>query len=128
MMPIGECADWAETRFVSATRVLEVEPKLREVGSDGVAKLYRLPGGLGTIGLISPISSHFCPTCNRIRISADGKLKPCLHSADEINLRGLRDRQLEEAIRSAILRKPQKHKLDDGEISSSIRNMNEIGG
>jgi len=128
IMPIGECADWAESRFMSASRVLEIAPELRGDGADGVAKLYKLPGGLGTVGLISPISSHFCPTCNRIRVAADGKLKPCLHSAEEINLRGLRGKELEGVIRSAILRKPQKHKLDVGEISASARNMNAIGG
>ena len=128
VMPIGECADWAETRFLSTSHVLELAPELRDIGVDGVAKLYMLPGGLGTVGLISPISSHFCPTCNRIRIASDGKLKPCLHSSDEINLRGLSGAALENAIRSAISGKPQKHRLDLGEISASARNMNAIGG
>ena len=128
VMPIGESADWAGERFISALRVLELAPDLIDVGVDGVAKLYKLPGGIGTVGLISPISSHFCPTCNRIRVASDGKLKPCLHSADEIDLRGLSGKALEDAIRSAISLKPQKHKLDAGEISASIRNMNAIGG
>jgi len=128
MMPIGECAGWAENRFVSASHVLEIAPELTDIGTDGVAKLYRLPGGLGTVGLISPISSHFCPSCNRIRIASDGKLKPCLHSAEEIELRGVRGAELEELIRSAILGKPQRHMLDSGEISGSVRNMNAIGG
>ena len=128
VMPIGECADWAESRFLSVSNVLELAPDLRDVGVDGVAKLYKLPGGIGTVGLISPISSHFCPTCNRIRVAADGKMKPCLHSADEIDLRGLMGEELENAIRSAILGKPRKHKLDMGEISASARNMNAIGG
>jgi len=128
VMPIGECADWAESRFISSSHVLELAPELYEVGNDGVAKLYKLPGGLGTVGLISPISSHFCPTCNRIRVAADGMLKPCLHSAEEISLRGLSSEELEEVIRSAIANKPQKHRLDTGEISASARNMNAIGG
>jgi len=128
MMPIGETADWAESRFVSASHVLRIAPDLYEVGADGVAKLYKLPGGLGTVGLISPISSHFCPTCNRIRVASDGKLKPCLHSADEVDLRGLRGEELEEVIRAAIFGKPLKHHLDSGEASRSARNMNEIGG
>ncbi|MDR0489966.1 MAG: GTP 3',8-cyclase MoaA, partial [Oscillospiraceae bacterium] len=72
--------------------------------------------------------SHFCPTCNRIRVAADGRLKPCLHSAEEIMLRGLHGADLEGAIRSAISQKPRKHKLDMGEISASRRNMNAIGG
>jgi cyclic pyranopterin phosphate synthase len=128
VMPVGECAEWAEERFISASRVLEIAPDLQDIGTDGVAKLYKLPGGLGTVGLISPISSHFCPTCNRIRIAADGMLKPCLHSADEIALRGLHGHELEDAIRSAISQKPRKHSLDEGGTSASARNMNAIGG
>jgi len=128
MMPIGECAGWAENRFVSASKVLEIAPELSEAGTDGVAKLYKLPGGRGTVGLIRPISSHFCPTCNKIRVAADGKLKPCLHSAEEIDLRGHSGAELENIMRSAIFAKPQKHKLDAGETSASARNMNEIGG
>jgi len=128
MMPIGETADWAETRFVSVDKVKEIASELVEIGSEGVAQLYRLPDGLGTVGLISPISSHFCPTCNRIRVASDGKLKPCLHSPDEIDLRGLSGKALEDAIHLAIYDKPFKHKLDDGHVSESMRNMNEIGG
>jgi len=128
MMPIGETADWAETRFVSVSRVLELAPELKEIGSEGVAQLYMLPNGIGTVGLISPISSHFCPTCNRIRVASDGKLKPCLHSSDEIDLRGLLGKALEDTIKRAIFEKPRKHTLDDGEISHSLKNMNQIGG
>ena len=128
IMPIGECADWAKSRFISAQCVKKLAPELREAGTDGVSKQYMLPGGLGTVGLISPISSHFCPTCNRIRVTADGILKPCLHSADEINLRGLHGAELEDVIRRAIYRKPKKHELDEGEHSAAVRNMNAIGG
>ena len=128
IMPIGECANWAAGRFIGAQCVLQLAPELCEVGTDGVTKKYKLPGGLGSVGLISPISSHFCPTCNRIRVTADGVLKPCLHSADEINLRGLHGAELENTIRKAIFDKPRKHELDSGEFSSAARNMNAIGG
>ncbi len=128
LMPIGECADWSKERFISNNKVLEMVPELREIGSSGVAKLYRLPGGTGTVGLISPISSHFCPTCNRIRVTSDGKLKPCLHSSGEVNLRGLHGQELVESIKGAIHFKPRKHHLDEDARSGCIRNMNEIGG
>jgi cyclic pyranopterin phosphate synthase len=108
--------------------VLEAAPELEEVGSSGVARLYKLPGGIGTVGLISPISSHFCPTCNRIRVTADGKLKPCLHSSDEVNLRGLHGQELVDTIRASVRIKPQKHHLDENAESGSLRNMNAIGG
>jgi len=128
LMPIGECAYWAGNRFLSAQHVLELAPELCEEGTDGVSKQYRLPDGFGVVGLISPISSHFCPTCNRIRITADGTLKPCLHSSDEINLKNLQGEELENVIRQAILNKPRKHELDAGEKSAAARNMNAIGG
>jgi len=126
VMPIGKTANWG--RFVSAQTVLDIAPELYDIGTDGVARLYSLPGGRGTVGLISPISSHFCPTCNRIRVSADGRLKPCLHSAEEIDLRGLSGAELEAAIRGAILGKPRKHEIKPGEASGSTRDMNAIGG
>jgi len=128
LMPIGECADWAKSRFLSTSRILQIAPELRKVGTDGVSIQYKLPDGLGNVGLISPISSHFCPTCNRIRITADGTLKPCLHSASEVNLRGLHGTKLETAVRTAIFNKPIKHELDSGAVSASSRNMNMIGG
>jgi len=128
LMPVGECANWASSRFYSAQSILQLAPELREAGTDGVSKLYILPGGRGSIGLISPISSHFCPTCNKIRITSVGKLKPCLHSSEEINLRGLHGAELEKTIRKAIYEKPRKHELDEGESSAAARNMNEIGG
>jgi len=136
LMPIGECANWAREKFISSQTVLEVAPQLINVElADGVSKLYKLPDALGTVGLISPISSHFCPECNRIRITADGKLKPCLHSIEEINLRGLHGEDLENTIRNAIWDKPHQHNLNRrGRCPhrpapvANKRNMNEIGG
>ena len=128
LMPIGQCAGWSRERFISNETVLERMPELVKEGTSGVAQLYRLPGGQGTVGLISPISSHFCPTCNRIRITSDGKLKPCLHSADEVDLKGLHGERLTQVIAEAINGKPKKHLLDENDMSHSMRNMNAIGG
>ncbi|MDR3363439.1 MAG: GTP 3',8-cyclase MoaA [Clostridiales Family XIII bacterium] len=128
IMPIGECADWNKERFVSIAKVLEAEPSLEYAGTDGVSKLYRKPGSKGSIGLISPISNHFCPTCNKLRVTADGKLKPCLHSAEEIQIRGLHGEELAETIRMAILSKPFKHALAGERRSRSRRGMSAIGG
>ena len=115
LMPIGESAEWSHERFISNSCVLEKIPQLEKAGSSGVAQLYRLPGAPGTVGLISPISSHFCPTCNRIRITADGKLKPCLHSADEVDLRGLHGEALVDTISQAVGAKPLRHLLDEND-------------
>jgi len=95
---------------------------------DGVASIYRLPNACGNVGLIRPMSRHFCARCNRIRVTADGKLKPCLHAKEEISLRGLQGVELEAALRRGIERKPEHHNMDAGTPSESVRGMQEIGG
>ncbi|MDR0841226.1 MAG: GTP 3',8-cyclase MoaA [Christensenellaceae bacterium] len=126
LMPLGECAQWEAARFVPADAVLTACPALTLEGQSGVSALYRVPGYAGTVGLIRPLSGSFCHLCNRIRITADGKLKPCLHSALEIPLRSLQGAQLEEAMRAGILRKPRQHHLENG--SDAGRAMHQIGG
>ena len=128
IMPIGECAGWNKERFISVSKVLDKEPMLEFIGTDGVSSLYRKPGSKGSIGLISPISNHFCPACNKLRVTSDGKLKPCLHSAEEINLRGFHGDALTQIIRDAILSKPFRHELLNESVSRSKRGMSAIGG
>ena len=98
----------------------------------GVAELYQVPGWAGRIGLIRPMGHRFCSQCNRIRVTSDGMLKPCLHSAAEIPLRGLHGEALVDAIRRGIEAKPEGHHMDASdssrEGSQSARGMNEIGG
>lgn len=127
LMQIGETANWSKDKFVSNKIVLEKVPKLEFDGVSGVAKIYKIKGQKGKIGLISPISCSFCSDCNRIRLTSDGKLKPCLHSRDEINLKGLSGEELEEVFKRGIFDKPEKHHLEEGK-SESARDMNKIGG
>lgn len=128
LMPMGACAGWDKARFLSAGAVLDRVPELEPAGTDGVSRLYRIPGAAGTVGLIEPMSHAFCAECSRIRITADGKLKPCLHADTEIALRGLHGEALLDAIRQGIARKPERHALmRDGE-SHAGRCMSEIGG
>ena len=128
LMPIGECSEWSRNHFMETSAVLQALPLLEETGMDGVARRYHLPGILGTIGLISPLSSHFCHSCNRIRVTSDGKIKPCLHSSEEYNLRGLSGTELKKAISSAIGQKPQRHRMDEISCSGSCRPMVAVGG
>lgn len=128
LMPIGECAAWDSARFISCETVLERVPELVPEGEKGVSRLYRLPGARGRVGLISPMSHKFCSECDRIRVTADGKLKPCLHSADEIVLKGLHGEELTETIRQAIRMKPRQHQMDESHRSDSLRGMSKIGG
>ena len=89
--------------------------------------MYRIKNSNGFIGLISPLSNRFCQNCNRIRLTADGKLKPCLHSLNEIDVSKLHGENLKTAIIEAIKSKPKEHHLESGSSDSS-RGMNAIGG
>ena len=127
LMPMGPCADWDKRCFLPGDVVLQRIGALQQIESCGVARRFRLPGANGTVGLISPVSHDFCAQCCRIRVTADGKLKGCLHSREEINLRGLHGAELEDAIRRGITQKPQRHHLTERR-SDTPRNMNQIGG
>ena len=130
LMPIQDHDEFGESAYVPYSRVLEKLPQALPVEKDGgVAKLYRLPGAKGNIGLISPISAHFCGECNRIRLTADGKLKPCLHSAEEYSIKGLDQNGMMAVFQEAIWNKPAWHgDLDAVNRSKAGRNMNESGG
>ena len=132
LMPIGESLPFWEKGFVPNSAVLAAVPELEPAtdDGDGVARHYRLPGAMGCVGLINPISSHFCKSCNRLRLTADGMLKPCLHSSAEVPVRGLHSGELEAAIISAIGLKPQSRGNDLSLEHPSVagRRMNQIGG
>lgn len=128
LMPIGECSGWDAGCFLPAAAVLERVPQLQKVGQNGVSEVFQVPGYCGTVGLIRPMSNRFCSQCNRIRVTADGKLKPCLHSDEEIPLRGLDDAALRQTIAEAIAHKPARHYLTEEHCSASHRRMHEIGG
>lgn len=130
LMPIGGGIGFDRARFVSCDTVLEKMPQLRSLNrEEGVARLYALPEAAGRVGLIRPVSCEFCEGCNKIRLTADGKLKPCLHSDQEISLKGLNTDQMEETLRSAIMDKPQKREeLSADSPSKAGRDMNQIGG
>ena len=127
LMPMGPCASWDRSCFLPAETVLERVPELAPIEAQGVARRYRLPGAKGTVGLISPVSHDFCAGCRRIRVTSDGRLKGCLHSREEVPLRGLHGEALADAIRQGILRKPERHHLAERR-SDTPRNMNQIGG
>ena len=130
LMPMGPWAEFGEGAYLPGQTVLDRVPELRPLPEDGgVARLYQLSGAAGRVGLISPLSRHFCGSCNRLRLTAEGALKPCLHSGQEIPLRGLHGDALREAMVSAILAKPKMHgALDAHHRSQAGRNMNTIGG
>lgn len=130
LMPIGEGIGFNRNQFVSADEVLAKVPELESLNSEeGVARLYALPRAKGRVGLIRPISCEFCEGCNKIRLTSDGKLKPCLHSNQEYDIKGLPFDAMKEMIRTAILEKPERRApLDELHPSQAGRNMNQIGG
>jgi cyclic pyranopterin phosphate synthase len=98
----------------------------------GPARYYRLPGAKGTIGFITPISEHFCYRCNRLRLTADGQLRACLLSDQEVDLRtslrrGANVDQIKALIVDGINRKPRRHHLSE-HVHPPGRAMSEIGG
>lgn len=130
MMPMYDSGDFHAQAFLPNSKVLEyltdVIPSPHE---GGVANLFHLPGAKGNIGLISPVNAPFCGNCNRIRLTSDGKLKPCLHTSDEYPLKGLDYASMKAVMENAIWNKPPWHGgLDADNRSRAERNMNEIGG
>ncbi len=130
LMPLGPGAAFGPEAYLPGDTVLARVPELEPEAEDGgVARLYRLPGGKGKVGLIAPVNRHFCSTCNRLRLTSEGHLKPCLHSAQEVPLRGLHGAALREAVAEAIRQKPAAHgDLTLGHASEAGRAMNTIGG
>lgn len=129
LMPMFDNPDFGKDAYVPGARVLEVLPELSQEHHDGVAAMYRLPGAQGRVGLINPLSNHFCGECNRLRLTADGKLKPCLHSSQELSIKGMTRQEMAEQMKRAIAAKPERHvPLSCRELSEAGRSMNQIGG
>ncbi len=140
LMPIGANLDWADDHTVPIPEIrarieAEIAPleAVRGPLGNGPARYYRLPGAKGTIGFIGARSEHFCAACNRLRLTADGRLRPCLLSDAEIDLRSILRNggdltAIKERLALAIHRKPKEHHLDDLTLLPRQRNMSEIGG
>ena len=125
LMPLGPADAGA---YLPGDTVLKRCRSLVPTAPSGVARRWRLPGGRGLVGLIEPMSHRFCGSCDRVRVTADGRLKPCLHSAQEIPLRGFHGEALRQAIRDGIAAKPERHYMAEEGRSRTARDMNEIGG
>jgi len=130
LMPTGEGARFATERFVHGDAVLRACPDLVPAPDyfQGVARVYQLPNAVGKVGLVRPMSRHFCRQCNRIRVTADGNLKPCLHHEAELPLRGLTGETLAATLRQGIMSKPEGHIMTPHRPSGAGRNMHRIGG
>lgn len=132
LMPIGTAKLDEGYRFMSSEEIKRKLPSLITLKKDGgVADNYIYPEAIGKIGFISPMSNLFCGICNKIRLTSDGKLKPCLHSNQEIDLNEVLkkgdDNLVKEFIKTAISNKEEKHHLNEG-VHQISRDMNKIGG
>jgi cyclic pyranopterin phosphate synthase len=115
--------------LIAAIHPLEALPRERSA----TARVYRFADGRGEIGFINPVSEPFCADCNRIRLTADGRLRTCLFSLNETDLRGplragAEDDQLEQIIRDAVWRKELKHQIGEPGFIQPARTMSAIGG
>jgi len=140
-MPLGHSGEWCPEHCISTEEIkrriqafyplMPVENRNNHHG--GPARLFKLPDAEGEIGFISPISDHFCNSCNRLRLTADGQLKTCLFSAEETDLKsllrsGADDEELEKKLAVAISQKPLRHSFTAGGIKRCHRPMVKIGG
>jgi len=143
LMPVGKTTlDYGED-YMPGSQLIKIirqryalEPlKNKKNRSDGPAKIFKIKGGRGEIGFINPVSDHFCSTCNRMRLTSDGKLRACLLNDAEVDLKkALRencsDAELEKLIWDAVLLKPRQHDIvcTENSLRKCSRNMSEIGG
>jgi cyclic pyranopterin phosphate synthase len=137
-MPLDADHSWTPDSVLSGDEIraaigavypLEAEPR----EAHATARVYRFADGNGKLGFINPVSEPFCGDCNRIRLTADGRLRTCLFSLNETDLRtplrdGADDEELERLIRDAVWRKELKHRINDAGFRQPPRTMSRIGG
>lgn len=132
LMPIGEGVKLYKYGAMSGDEIIESHPGLIPVKAEksSTARVYKLKDSLGTVGFISPLSCKFCGDCNRIRLTAGGTIKPCLHSDNEISIREYIQNEvmLASVLKNAILNKPAEHHLETENESRSKKMMYQIGG
>jgi cyclic pyranopterin phosphate synthase len=138
-MPVAADLDYGEEQRFAADRILgalaaqgKLEP-MSDSRPGSVARLYRYDGGRGRIGVIPAVSQHFCGECNRLRITSDGRVRPCLFSVEELDLRTVLrssddDIHLKAVLASAVAAKPEKHRIGESDFKQGPRHMHGIGG
>jgi cyclic pyranopterin phosphate synthase len=137
-MPLDADRAWTPDQVLTGAEiraaidaVYPLEPAPRE--PHATARVYRFADGQGKIGFINPVSEPFCGDCNRVRLTADGRLRTCLFSLNETDLRssmrnGASDAELERIIRDAVWRKELKHHVGEPGFIQPARSMSAIGG
>jgi len=138
-MPSGNGEEWREGNVLT---IPQIKGRLEKMGrlnpiqenqKDGPALRFQFEGAVGEIGLIGAVSTHFCADCNRLRLTPDGKIRTCLFSDEEIDLREIlrkegTDRDLKEKLYAALQTKPERHLINTHRFKKCQRNMSAIGG
>ncbi len=138
-MPAINDGTWSKEKYIKSAQILKKISAIGEIKpftfrGTGPSRNFRIRGARGVIGIISPLSDHFCAHCNRLRLTANGRLRPCLFSKETIDIKtplrnGISDEQLEILYLQSVKAKPQGHDLKDKLIKSGpINTMSEIGG
>jgi GTP 3',8-cyclase len=140
-MPTGSAGFWSPDKYITTDEIKKIVETIAplspvRVRKNGPSKYYRLEGAKGVIGFISALTHHFCEDCNRIRLTADGKIRPCLFSETEIDLRsslrnGASDSEIERLMRLSVEVKPKEHQLGTENRETRNKNkrpMSRIGG
>jgi cyclic pyranopterin phosphate synthase len=136
LMPVGDMRELTWEHVVPSEEVLDRISRLGALTPDGgpprgngPAKYYRFAGAAGTVGVITPMTHTYCGTCNRVRLTADGRLRTCLYGDHEVNLRDpLREGQpLEPLFRQALADKPKEHALLQMKVGG-LRALSQVGG
>ncbi len=138
-MPASSDGIWRREKCVSSKEILDAISILGNLESfkfrgEGPSRNYRINGAVGVIGIISPISDHFCNSCNRLRLTSIGRIRPCLFSEEEIDIKtpmrnGASDEEVENLFLQAIKVKPERHLINENKtVSEHIKTMSKIGG
>jgi cyclic pyranopterin phosphate synthase len=136
LMPVGEMRDLTWDHVVPSDEVLRriaalgaLTPDQGPARGNGPARYYRLPDAMGTVGVITPMTHTYCGSCNRVRLTADGRLRTCLYGDHEVNLRDplRRGVPLEPLFRQALAEKPKEHQLLQMKVGG-LRALSEVGG
>jgi cyclic pyranopterin phosphate synthase len=139
LMPANCNRLWTKEKCIPSHEIMKRISMLgafRKIKFKGVgpSRNYRIKGAAGVVGIISPISDHFCNSCNRLRLTAVGKIRPCLFSKEEIDIRtpmrsGASDAEIDRLFLTAIKTKPERHRLNEIMASDSpVKSMSRIGG
>ncbi len=135
LMPVGDMRELTMEHVVPSEEVLDRIGALGTLTSDagprgnGPAKYYRIDGSPGTVGVITPMTHTYCGSCNRVRLTADGRLRTCLYGDHEVNLRDplRRGEPMEPLFRQALAEKPKEHQLLQMQVGG-LRALSQVGG